>query len=449
MAPRPKRAAEDLSRVRLRDDGSSSKKPRFDYRNPSTLAADQPDDDTILDLDEIGKSGATTKRNAIELDGYESDSSTENFETRAEARGDKDVKASKKTRDEDMNDMFDDLDEEFGKEDMDEELARGGRKKKKEVRFMNENEIEGQVLSSKSGGHVSADFSLNGQKTAQTVNRESSDDSADEEERDRLGEIDEELGAGAKKKHAPRLDAFNMHNEVEEGKFDDSGNFVRKAMDPHAVHDTWLDETSRTEIKRAKEAHEKREEERRQRDIADDAISTSETLSILIGLLENAETVLEALARLGKAKEKKKPKWQRNKRKNGSETDVDMQGADQDLAETKRKEAVEAITAAADRLLIRGQPEIYEAEREILLRQYRKEAGEDWEPMSQGIQNVTSQSLPREWEYRWSDARDGGEKHGPYDGRTMQAWNEAGYFGESVLFRQLDGDGWSASVDFV
>jgi len=450
MAPRPKRAAEDVSRVRLHDDGPSSKKPRFDYRNPSTLAADQPDEDTILDLDEIGKGGAPTKRNAVELDGYESDSSTENFETRAEARAHEGARAANKSKDEAMNDMFDDLDEECGDGDADEDLAVEGKKKKKEVRFMNENEIEGQVSSSKSGGHVSADFSLHGKQAARTLDRESSsDESADEEERDKLGEVDEELGAGAKKKHAPRLDAFNMHNEAEEGKFDNSGNFVRKATDPHAVHDTWLEDTSKAEIKRAREAHEKREEERRQKDLADDAISTSETLSVLIGFLQQAETVLEALARLGKEKEKKKPRWQRNRRRNDDTMEIDEGSTELDKAESKRKETVEAITAAADRLLTRGQLDVYEAERAALLRQYRKETGEEWQEPSQHELQAPFEAPTTSWFYRWSDARDGLEKHGPYGGEAMQAWYEAGYFGDGVVFRQTGTEGWSASVDFV
>jgi len=54
------------------------------------------------------------------------------------------------------------------------------------------------------------------------------------------------------------------------------------------------------------------------------------------------------------------------------------------------------------------------------------------------------------WEYRWSDARDGGEIHGPYEGSMMEQWNNAGYFGEGVEFRQaLGGKEWSRVVDFV
>lgn len=449
---RPKRAGEEFLRHNFNasdGDAHSSKRARFDARNPSTLAADAPDEDPILDLDEIGAKSGQAKRNAVELDGYESDSSNENFDTRAERRAKGQGGGGKKkakSKDEEDADMFADLaDEAEGVESEADEV--GGRKKKKEVRFMENEDIEGQVAHSKSGGHVSADFSLNGKgKAALDKDVESSsDESGDDEERDLVGddEDEQELGAGAKKKHAPKLDAFNMKNEAEEGKFDESGNFIRKAADPFAVHDSWLEDASKSDIRKAKEAQEKRDEAQRQRAIADDAISAGDILAALITRLETSETVLEALARLNSTKDKKKPKWQKNKRKNGTAAEMDVDETE-DAAEVKRREAVEAITAAADQLLTRGQTEIYEAERELLMRQYKRETGEEWVDGS-----LESNGGEKQWEYRWSDARDGGDSHGPYDGPTMVAWNEAGYFGDAVEFREVGQDGWRSSVDFV
>ena len=126
-AGRPKRTAEASERYVSPD----SKKPRFDARNPSTLAPDAPEEDAILELDEIGKGGMQTKRNAVKLDGYESDSSDDNFEARADEKAElakqegrsADTKSSKnagwnkrpqengKSKDEDEMDMFADVDE--------------------------------------------------------------------------------------------------------------------------------------------------------------------------------------------------------------------------------------------------------------------------------------------------------------------------------------------------
>ncbi|KAK0662658.1 hypothetical protein DIS24_g1827 [Lasiodiplodia hormozganensis] len=459
-ASRPKRAPD----LPFPDGGTgasdaSNKKPRFDYRNPSTLAADAPEEDAILEADEIGKAQRQVKRNAVKIDGYESDSSEENFDARAEEKARQAKAAEQASKDADDADMFADLEEDFKDGDEDEELNREGKGKKKTVTFLEEDQIEGQVADSKSGGHVSADFSMDnkGKGKAKDDDEDSSSESGGDEERDRVdSDMDEELGAGSKKKHAPKLDAFNMKQENEEGRFDDQGNYIRKANDPDAVHDTWLEGLSKKDMKKAKEAEEKREEERRKRAIADDQVLTSDILATLITRLERGETVLEALARLGtgKKKEKPKPKWQKNKRKanggteNGDAMDVDPAQKEEDPAEKRRREAVETLTGAADQLLTRGQSEIYEQERELLIRQYKRETGDDWvDPPKED--EAVGEGETKMWEYRWSDARDGGERHGPYDGQTMNAWSDAGYFGEGVEFRRVGESGWERVVDFL
>lgn len=481
-APRPNRGGEEFARTHyLDDDNPSSKKPRFDVRNPSALAPDALEEDAVLEADEIGKRGQQTKRSAVNIDGYDSDSSNEGFDARAAVKAreaERNGVVGPGSRKEEENDMFADLDEDLGDGDEDEEVAAEGKKKKKNVRFLDVEDIEGQVAGSKSGGHVSADFSLNGGggglngnggSTAWDKGAESSSESdVEEEERaDLMGQVDEEVGAGGKKEHAPRLDAFNMKSEQEEGRFDDQGNFVRKAADPDAVHDSWLEGVSKKEMKKAKEAADKRDEERRQKIIEDDAILTSDVLKTLIPYLERGETVLEALARLGRGKEKKKPKWQnKNKRKRNAENDgaMDVDAVDNDkpdeeaaaaAAETRRREAVEGITGAADQMLGRGQPEIYDAERESLMRLYARETGEDWVDVRPAVASTAlDNDAPgdaRQWEYRWSDARDGGEPHGPYDGPTMVSWSDAGYFGDGVEFKRVGQGGgqWSRSVDFI
>ncbi|KAA6409711.1 MAG: lin1 family [Lasallia pustulata] len=469
-APRPKRGGEEFARTHYLDaDGPSSKKPRFDVRNPSALAPDAPEEDAILDADEIGKRGQQTKRNAVNIDGYESDSSNEGFDARADVKAkEAKQKGTNGTASamEEEHDMFADVDDGFRDADEDEEALKSGKKLKKDVRFLDEDEIEGQVAGSRSGGHVSADFApnhkggTNGRASGKQRERDaesSSESDVDEEERAYVPtQLDEELGAGGKKEHAPKLDAFNMKAEQEEGRFDAQGNFVRKAADPDAVHDSWLEGVSKKDMKKAKEAAEKRDEERRQKAIADDAVLTSDVLKTLIPYLERGETVLEALARLGRGKAKKKLKWQnknKSKRAEDDGMDVDAEKPAEDPAEIRRREAVEAITGAADQLLTRGQSDVYDAEREVLMRQYRRETGEDWvdPPREEASEDAgEGHGEVKQWDYRWSDARDGGEAHGPYDGAMMVSWNDAGYFGDGVEFRRAGDEGaWSRSVDFV
>ncbi|KAJ5787078.1 hypothetical protein N7457_002068 [Penicillium paradoxum] len=437
---RPKRTGEDFTSAHYNEGGEDStehKKPRFDLRNPSALAADAPEEDAVLDADEIGRRGQRIRRKAVNLEGYDSDSDNEGFSARTEEKS----KRKQEKQDADDDDMFAELQEDFGEEEIDGDEAI--HKNKKSVRFLRDDEIEGQVASSKSGGALNIDLSKGAN---QIVEEDESDSDVGEEERARVDEdVDEELGAGGKKKHAPLLDAFNMQTEQEEGRFDDQGNYVRKAIDPDAVYDSWLDGVSKKDIKKAKEAAEQRDAERKEKDRMDDSVLTADVLKTIITHLERGETTLEALARLGKGL-RRKPKWQNKKNKKNAAQDIEM--ADEDPNEVARKTAIDSITGAADILMGRGQVDIYDTEREMLTRQYRNETGENWvDPPS--ADQVTEQGPPM-WQYRWSDARDGGDAHGPYDSATMVAWKNAGYFGEGVEFRRVEDTGpWSGTVDFL
>ncbi|KAL9044710.1 MAG: hypothetical protein Q9214_002172 [Letrouitia sp. 1 TL-2023] len=463
--PRPKRGGEEFARTHHLADESPMKKPRFDVRNPSALAPDAPEEDAVLEADEVGKRGQQTKRNAVNIDGYESDSSNEGFDARADVKAklaENEAKQNLKSKVEEDYDMFADLDEKLKDGDENEELTVKGKKQKKNVRFLRLDEIEGQVFSSKSGGHVSGDFSFRGSgPTGQPIGSRdqkakevdsSSESDVPDEERAKIGDdVDEEVGAGGKKEHAPKLDAFNMIAEQEEGRFDEHGNYIRKAPDPDAIHDSWLEGISKKDMKRAKEAEDKRDEERRKKALEADSVLTKDILANLIPCLERSETVLESLQRLGRGREKKKPKWatkQKNKGVNEDTVDAKTEQASEDLAELRRKTAIEAITDAADQLLSRGQTNIYDTVKEMLIRQYGQETGETWADPPKEISDKVREI--KQWEYRWVDGRDGGHINGPYDGSTMTSWADAGYFNEGVEFRRAGGQSqWSRSVDFV
>ncbi|KAL2018643.1 hypothetical protein VTK56DRAFT_546 [Thermocarpiscus australiensis] len=479
-AARPKRDGEAFARAhhgedRDDEDGpTSSKKVKFDLRNPSALAPsgrDEQDeeDDDVLAADVIGARGRGTKRGAVNIDGYDSDSENENFEARADARS----KKGKAADDVDLAEAMDkynsnaagggggDEDEEvdmFGDFDAAEDKAAGSgttaKKKDKEVRFLTDQEIEGQEITSKSGGRVRLD----------DEEGKSEDDDDDDDDEAAIAAaiaeegVDEEVGAGGLKKHAPKIDAFNMRQEQEEGAFDEAGNYIRKAADPDAVHDRWLEGVSKKEIKKAAAAHEKREAELRRQQRENDSILTADLLKTLILRLEPGETALDALARLrkGQIKPKKVPKWKQKKKKTGNGggdvMDVDEEKEPQDPKQVKIKDAIDAIADAADKLMARDYANIYDTERERLIREYRNETGEDWaEPPEPDVdEGVGGPAEVKMWEYRWTDGRDGGAKQGPFDGPTMKAWQDAGYFGEGVEFRPAGGEGeWSRVATFV
>lgn len=450
--PRPKRAGEDFTRTHHHDDpdGPSSKKPRFDIRNPSALAPDALEEDAVLDADEIGRRGQQVRRKAVNLDGFDSDSENEGFSAQIEAK----AKRSRQKHDADDDDMFAELQEDFGAEEIDADEAM--RKNKKNVRFLQDNEIEGQVASSRGGGTLHADLTKPEEDTI-NINEEESESDVADEDRDKVDEeIDKELGAGAKKKHAPVLDAFNMRTEQEEGRFDDQGNYIRKAADPDAVYDSWLEGVSKNDIRKAREAADKRESDRKEKDRLDDSILAADVLRTLIAHLQRGETILEALARLGKGLQRK-AKWQtkqknknRSKQNGAAAEDVEMTEDNPD--EASRRQAINALTGAADLLMTRGQSDIYDTEREMLTRQFRRETGEDWVDLPSESANTEggNERAPVMWQFRWSDARDGGDAHGPYDSAMMESWKDAGYFGEGVEFRKVGDSGpWSAAVSFV
>ncbi|PGH06048.1 CD2 antigen cytoplasmic tail-binding protein 2 [Blastomyces parvus] len=454
---RPKRTGEDFSRTHHNDPDSdtsgptSSKRVRFDVRNPSALAPDALEEDAVLDADEIGHRGRRVRRNAVNIEGYDSDSENEGFDARIEAK----AKANMKSASRDADDMFAELEDDFGADDADDGTTPG---KKKQVRFLQDDEIEGQVYDSRAGGTVTLDLHDGGKgKQVAPAEEEESDSDVDEQERARVGpDVDKELGAGGKKTHVPLLDAFNMRAEQEEGRFDEAGNFVRKATDPDAVHDTWLEGVSRKDMRKAREAAEKREEERRKIQLQQDSILTADILHTLIKNMERGETIIESLARLGKGV-KHKPKWQnkyKNRQRSNKNGTEDAELGEDNPDETTRKRVIEEITEAADILLSRGQSEIYDAERELLLRQYKRETGEEWVDPAPAEGSISESKrmtdAPPLWEYRWSDSRDGGEAHGPYDGAMMESWHAAGYFGEGVEFRKVGTvGGWSSTASFT
>ncbi|KAL1608215.1 hypothetical protein SLS60_003154 [Paraconiothyrium brasiliense] len=430
-AARPKRAGDHFTRTHHLDvDEPSAKKPRFDPRNPSTLAPDNDDEeDPTLEADVIGKGGAGVKRNAVNIDGYDSDSSTENFDTRAEARHKKDAAP----RDEDDDD---DMFAEDQKDDEQDEDTHRGDKKKKQLRFLDSHEIEGQEESSRAGGHVAVDFRAGNDMETEEV--ESSSEEGDDEERDALDPgMDEEIGAGGKKHHAPKLDAFNMRAEQEEGRFDEAGNYVRKAFDPEAAQDSWLEGVSKKDIRKAKEAHEKLEAERRERERQEDSIVTSDVLSSLIQHLEVGESPMEALIRHGKAAPKKKSTSNWSKKKKRQEMEVEVDPA-QEAAAAKAKEAIDTITECASRLTDRGVEDIYDQPREMIMRAYKRETGEDWKGP-----NPTEAA----WEFHWLSAPDDAI-NGPYDTATMRAWEEGGQFAAGAEFRRVGETEWSRLLDF-
>ncbi|CAI4212488.1 unnamed protein product [Parascedosporium putredinis] len=450
---RPRRAGEAFARTHHLDND--------DNDDPTTSAANKKVkfDDAFLDADVIGKSSAsTTKRGAVNIDGFDSDSDdVDEFNARAQQRRKKNVDINEAFAQYDPNDDGTTKPAKSSKEDEDED------EDEDDVNmFADSDDDDTNNKKRKGAGDDDPEFYARPRSTsggAIHIDGDESDDDEDEEvvmkEDDEAWKddvIDEEVGAGGRKKHAPKIEAFNLREELEEGRFDQNQNYVRNAVDPDAVHDRWLDGVSKKQMKLAAVARERREAEAEKQRMEEDSLLTSDLLGTLIKNLERGETALEALARLGRRqkREKKVPKWKLKKQSTMDTDEAPAQDPEQELISS----SISAITDAADKLFSRDHAEIYDEERELLVRLYKRETGQDWvDPPAQPEDGFASQpgpTAPKLWEYRWVDGRGDGSRQGPFDGPTMKAWQDAGYFGDGVEFCPAGDEGnWSRIANFV
>ncbi|KAJ3294127.1 hypothetical protein HK104_003906 [Borealophlyctis nickersoniae] len=243
-----------------------------------------------------------------------------------------------------------------------------------------------------------------------------------------FGEFDEYDEGGVK------IMAFNMDEELEEGNFDESGHFVRK-KDVHQMHDNWLQGVSRTDIEKAKAAHERQEA----RADAEEALAQREGQGddanniwlTALQYMQPGETVYAAMKRWGGNK-KSQPKWKKNKKNAAKEEEPEE--APEVVAQ--RKKAVEELTGLSDKLMSFGQFSFQDLTYEQVVRNLRvaEILGDDWQPgdpvpAPKTASNSTDRSL---WEYKWG--KDSEELFGPFPGEDMKAWDEQGYFDQGELW---------------
>ncbi|KAI1302860.1 hypothetical protein EDD11_005464 [Mortierella claussenii] len=259
----------------------------------------------------------------------------------------------------------------------------------------------------------------------------------------------------------PKIEAFNMKEELEEGgEIDESGNFIRK-LDPERFHDSWLEGVSRKEIQAAQQAHERklRQAQDAEKEEAAKAMSKTDIYVELVNVLRPSETVIMALQRLGGGKKggpkgskgnKKKP-WQKNK---GMEEDPpEGSSFPESDEEAKRRELIEKLTDLSDRMMAMGHFDIYEETYEQAVRALRRAdiIPDDWvigtrvlKPGEQAEAILEDDPLfssnPASWEYKWVNPPEGqstDEVFGPFSGPDMKSWNDQGFFSQGILVRKV------------
>ncbi|KIJ37277.1 hypothetical protein M422DRAFT_231923 [Sphaerobolus stellatus SS14] len=398
MAPKRAAASGDVPDV------SSSKKPA----QKRTRFASPGDDPAVFaeEVDAALEDPMGTRRGRVKLEGYESDS-TDDGEGVVESR-----KKKGKDEDDEDEDMF-----AMGEEEEKEEAA-ADKKKKKE--FLRLGDIEGQEFGDAKG---SGD--------------ELSDDDEPEDEDD--AERRKKAGMGFE------ISSFNMREEMEEGKFDADGTFIR-TYDPHGVHDRWMEGVDERTIKKARKQKKLRERQEREKEAreAQSAISQTDAERELINYLQKGESVVEALQRLGAVQRKLKAKakqLQPKKPPNGMEVDAAAQAAN-NSAISPIQESITRITDLASTLMAQN-TDIYSTTYEELLRSVRKQIGSDWTPQ------------PPEYEYQWavsSETDQNSQIYGPYKLDDMKSWYGANYFGEDgekIRVRKVGDNNWHGWDDVV
>ncbi|KAA1072273.1 hypothetical protein PGT21_031586 [Puccinia graminis f. sp. tritici] len=317
---------------------SGSSKARNKKAASSSSTFEPIDDSTDLQFDELNQVGKIKKGN-VKVDGYDSDSSTENTEVRS---GKKKKKESKDEMDED--DIFGDEKEadgdgrkdkpKFEKIDVGLKVKKGAEAKD----FLDLGDIEGQEFGKEEEEELEdeedeedEDGGGGGKKKNRARNQQpeeddSANDYSEEEEDfvpgDEFANADDAPRARRKSKKGMGflLSKFNMAEELQEGRMAADGSYVASAKDPEAVHDNWLEGVnSKKTIKQARDAKRLRDEQLRSKVEKEESMASLRTRKecyiALLGLLPvgDGRTVSQILCHLGNEKRalqgtEKKPK---------------------------------------------------------------------------------------------------------------------------------------------
>mmetsp|Transcript_4540 Transcript_4540/g.5389 ORF Transcript_4540/g.5389 Transcript_4540/m.5389 type:complete len:408 (+) Transcript_4540:2923-4146(+) len=249
--------------------------------------------------------------------------------------------------------------------------------------------------------------------------------------------------AYSKNKLAPRIEAFDLLEEAEEGRFDANGNFIRNTHDSDDdKKEEWMD-LKTSDIKKAKKAQLERnrlDKERRMNESVSESIPIAKLLSDLIELLEPVETPMEALARFSP------PKKSRSKKKDCKSNENDQE----------RKKMVIQLTELCDQLINKkGIINTYELTKEELMRKYTQETGNDYKQRLRGQKRTREDDEDNTkddyygdkiWEFKWNGQD---EIHGPYSEFEMYHWSKD-YFQNNVVVRKIGEEDFKSiiNVDF-
>ncbi|RHZ71237.1 hypothetical protein Glove_261g80 [Diversispora epigaea] len=376
---------------------SSSKRVRFSGNDDKNNEYSSEEEENEIEFDhEESLEKAKRRRGGVKLEGYETDSDED---VSAELYNRRKGKGKATNVDEDMDDMF--ADDETSSSKRQPEFDFSG----KEGPDLEFDEIDGQDFTSHDA-------------------------------------YDNESGE-------PIIEAFNLKSELEEGRFDEAGNYIPH-KDPNAFHDLWLEGVSRVDIEKARIAHEKQEKERKLKEAREDSnrpMNRVEICKELLSVMKRGEIISDTLQRLGgtssKPKNKRGPKQytKKPKGKNKEQEQVpepekeEKELTPEEKQEQDRKKLIERLTDLS--VMAMNYFNVYEDTWEQILRKLKRDGSvpEDWMPPSD--ENQDNNKI--QWEYKWTDDSGGdvNEIYGPFSGDDMKAWKDQGYFVNGVMVRKV------------
>lgn len=275
-----------------------------------------------------------------------------------------------------------------------------------------------------------------------------------------LNGIDRKIVKGAS---GPKIEAFNLDEEEEEDSFEefnsnlDSQSNIKRGRDRvnnDTDEDSWVLHAKKDEITKARDAERKAKlrlaEQERERKNKATKTTNWQLIGQLLEFLEPVQTVSELLQNLHQKsleidkKLKKKQKLINSKAGSCQESNMELRNEKKML-----RARISRLTDSAYQLSQRGFKNAFEQPRELLLREYRKDCGEEYKQRDRekrrNTQKEESITISQDdqsdftdttnnnayWEFKWSLGDD--KIYGPYDSKTMEAWKST-YFAETPAF---------------
>lgn len=159
---------------------------------------------------------------------------------------------------------------------------------------------------------------------------------------------------------------FNLKEDREEGNFDSDGFYTRK-QDEEADQDRWMANFTKSDIIKARKAHEKQQEKKMVKNGVQR--SEEELWKELAGLLEeNDLTVLQAIRQITVKQEDQKPRAPLNKNRLKKLGKEQQQQQQVNILSAENKAKMEKLTELADALMDFGNFGVYEETRRSMLR---------------------------------------------------------------------------------